>query len=60
MIDRDDVGMVERGDPLRLGAETLHVVRIARQHGWQHFDGDLALELHVEAAIDLGHATSAQ
>ncbi len=27
VIDRDDVGMIERSDPLRLGAETLHVVR---------------------------------
>jgi len=54
------LGIIERGDTLRLRAETLHVVSVARQSGRQHLDGDRPLELQIEATIDLCHAARAE
>ena len=58
VIDTDDVGVVEVGGGLRLTAETLHKVRIVRELGEEHLEGDLTPQEFVARQIDVGHTAA--
>jgi hypothetical protein len=60
LVDLDDVGVLELGDRLRLGAEAdqrFGVGQIARQ---DHFQGDEPVELDLPGLVDDAHAAAAQ
>ena len=52
-VDMRDVRMIERGEHLRLAAETRQAMGIVRHGGQQHIDRDVAIQLRVVRAIDL-------
>ena len=56
VVDRDDVGVVERGGGQGLLAEAGAEVRIATVLGAEDLDRDVAIELGVVGAVDAGHA----
>ena len=58
--EREDVGMREGGNRLRLGREARERLGVARQLLGQHLDRDLALEPRVPRAVDLAHAAGAE
>ena len=58
-IDRGDVGMIERGQHLRLALEAGPVIGVIGQCRRQHLDGDVAVKLGVARAIHLAHAALA-
>ena len=55
-VDGDDVGVIERGERLRLALEAREALRVARHVGGQDLEGDVASELRVGRAIDLAHS----
>ena len=55
-----DVGMVERGEDLRFAAEAREPLRVVRDRGQQHLDGDIAIQFCVARATDLAHAAGAE
>src|SRR5262249_13898331 len=55
VVDREDVGMRERGDGARLALEARHRVGVAGGIGRQYFDGHVAAEARVAAAVNLPH-----
>ena len=58
--DRDDARMIERGQGLRLAAESLQAVGVRGHPGGENLEGDLAPQLGVRGAIHLAHAAFAQ
>ena len=60
VVDRDDRRVVERRGGLGLAAEPLVELRVPRQVGAQHLDGDGAAEAGVVADVDLGHPAAAE
>jgi hypothetical protein len=56
IVNRQDVGMIERRDGLRLLLESAQSLRIARERCGQNFDGDIPVETGVARAIHLAHA----
>ena len=56
---RADVGMVERGDRLRLALEALAALVVLREADGKDLDGDAAVEAGVLPAPDLAHAAGA-
>jgi hypothetical protein len=52
VVDRHDVGMVQGGGHLRLGAEAPEESGVVGQGGVEHLDGDPALEPHVPGRVD--------
>ncbi len=60
VVQRADVRVVERGRDARFALEALDCLRIAREVGRQHLDGDLAAEPRVLGAIDDAHAAAVE
>ena len=60
VVDRDDVGIVERRGGARLLLEAVQPVGVGGEVGRQHLDGDVAVEAVVAGAIDLAHPAGAQ
>ena len=58
-IHLGDVGMVQRGQRLRLPFETHEPVPIRREQLGQDLDGGVAIELRITRAIHLAHPTDA-
>ena len=52
-IDRDDVGMIQRGGGARLLLEAAEALLIGADLRGQHLDGDLTTEARIAGAIDL-------
>jgi hypothetical protein len=50
--------MVQRGEYFGLALEPGETLGITRDRGWQHLDGDGALQRGVGGAIDLAHTAS--
>ena len=59
-VDGRDVGMVERGQHLRLALEALQPLFVTGESFGKDFDRDLALQLGVISAIHLPHAALAE
>ena len=58
--EREDVGMREGGDGLRLGREARERLGVAGQLLGQDLDRDLAVQPRVPRAVDLAHAAGAE
>ena len=58
-VDRADVGMVQRGENLRLAFEARHSPGVLGEGRRQHLQRDVAAELHVGSPIDLAHSAGA-
>src|SRR5690349_6544109 len=59
VINRKDVGMVERGRGARLLLEAAQALGVSRELRWQYLDGNLAPKARVARAIDLTHSPRA-
>src|SRR5687767_11419860 len=59
-MEREDVGMRQRGDGLGFTIEARAPLGIARDRLRQNLDGDVAIEPRIAGAIDLAHATRAK
>ncbi len=59
-VDGGDIGMIQRRQHLRFAFEARHVLGVAGQRRWQHFDGDVAIQLAVAGAVDFAHAAGAE
>jgi hypothetical protein len=59
VVERADVGMLERGDRARLAVEALAELRVGGKGRRQDLDGDGAIEPGVARAVDLPHAAGA-
>jgi len=57
VVERADVGVVERRDRLRLALEAVAELRVLRELGGKDFDRDAAIESGITRAIHLAHAT---
>ena len=55
-----DVGVIERGQKLRLASESRHSLRVMCECLWQNLQRDVALQPSVACAVDLSHSTRAQ
>ncbi len=55
VVNREDVGVIERGDRPRLALEAPEAVRVAGQGLGQDLDRHLAAEPRVARAVDLAH-----
>jgi hypothetical protein len=60
VVQRADVGMVQRGDGLRLALEALANLLVAGQHRGNQLDGDIAIQARIARAMDLPHAAGAE
>src|SRR5581483_5621774 len=60
VMDLHNVGMVQRGDKLRLAFETCNKIGILFQIGMQQLDRNVSLELCIECLPDFCHATLSQ
>jgi hypothetical protein len=60
LVDRDDVGMVERGGQLRLAQEALPERLVLRQPDGQQLQRDPPLEPQILRQVDDAHAAQAQ
>ena len=61
VVDRDDVGMVERRGGARLLFEALQAFGgVAARDGGKHLERDLPVQAQVEGAVDLAHASDAE
>ena len=58
-VQRHDVGMVERGDGLRLALDAGAALGVPLQVGRQDLQGHVAVEAGVQGAVDLAHAALA-
>jgi hypothetical protein len=59
-VDGRNMWVVERGERVRLAAESRDAVGVARDVGRQHFEGDLTAERHIGGTVDLAHSTFAK
>jgi hypothetical protein len=55
-----DVGMIERGQPLRFALESCESFRIASGKFRQNLDGDVAIQPWIVRSIDLAHPAGAE
>ena len=55
-VDRDDVGVIQRGDRLSFALEAQPPLRIARQKARQDLQRDAAVKAGIFGGIDLSHA----
>ena len=60
VVDRADVGIVQRGNRARFVLEALPRFRIGRERAGEHLDGHGAIEPRVARAVDLAHAARAK
>ncbi len=60
VVDRRDVGVVERPGRTRLVLETTESIRILRERRRQNLDRDVAPEPRVARPVDLSHAARAE
>jgi hypothetical protein len=60
LVDRDDVGMVERGGGARLGLEAPQALGVVGERRRQHLDRDVASETRILRAVDLAHPAGAE
>ena len=60
VVDRQDVGMVQRGGRLRLRDEPLQPVAVLERLRRKHLDGDLPAEARIARAIHLAHSAGAE
>jgi len=58
-VDGCDVGVVERGQQLRLALEPRPARGVGRDSDGQHFDGDLAPQARIAGAVHLAHPAGA-
>ena len=58
-VDRDDAGMIEGGDALRLAREAGTAMGIGGATFEQHFERDVAMQLRIARAIHLAHPAGA-
>ena len=58
-VDLRDVGMVQRGQRLRLAFEAHQAVGIGGKKIGQDLDGNVTIELRIAGAIDLAHSARA-
>src|SRR5262245_5375626 len=58
--DRQDVGVRERSDGLRLPLEASTPIRVGRNRVGQDFDRDVAAEPRIASSIHLAHSAGAQ
>ena len=59
-VDRSDVGMVQRGQHLRLALESLHAPHVLGKGGRQDLDGHLPMEFGIGGTINGAHAALAE
>ncbi len=59
IVERGDVGMIERGKEARLSFETCHALPVGSELLGEDFDGDSASQAYVARAIHLAHAADA-
>src|SRR5215472_13978136 len=57
--NRDDVGVTESGDGLRLLLEAAKTLAVTRERLRQDFDGDVAVESRVVRFVDFAHTARA-
>ena len=55
-----DARMVQRCEHLRFTLEAGQTLGIRGQRGRQYFDGDLAVEPHINRTVDLAHPAGAE
>ena len=55
VVDRDHVGVVELGRPLRLADEPLAEAVVVRKRRGEHLEGNLAAEAHVLGEVHDAH-----
>jgi hypothetical protein len=60
VVDRDDVGMVERGGRLGLALEAPPALGVSDGLAGEDLQGDRPLEVGVESAIDDAHSALAE
>jgi hypothetical protein len=60
VVQRAEVGMIQRGDRLRLPLEAQRQARIASHACREHLDGDAAVQPRVGGGVDLAHAAGAK
>jgi hypothetical protein len=60
LVDLHNVGMVQPGHRLGLGAEAGQVFRLGLGAGQDHLQGDEALELRLPRLVDHAHAAAAE
>jgi hypothetical protein len=56
VVERDDVGVRQRGDRLGLGLEALAAVGVAGELLGEHLHGHVAVQPSVARAVDVAHA----
>src|SRR5262249_47822584 len=56
VVNRCDVGMIERCKDFSLALETAHARRVARKSIRQELDRDLAFELGIAGAVHFAHS----
>src|SRR5207249_4769498 len=59
-VDRGDMGMIQRGERLRLPLEARDALGVAGERFGQDLDRDVAIQLVIAGAIDLAHAARAK
>src|SRR5712692_8979965 len=59
-MDFHDIGMMQRGNKLRLPLEARDKVGVNLQIGVQQLDSNITLQLRVQGLPDLGHAALSQ
>ncbi len=55
-VDRPDLGMVERGEHLRLAGEPRDAIRIAGEAARQRLQRDISAEFAIARAVDFAHS----
>src|SRR5260370_15592279 len=60
VVDRADVGMVERGSGLRFALKAGQGLRVARDLIWQELQCNRAAKASVLCLVDDAHATAAE
>ena len=60
IVNREDVGMRERGDGARFAFEPRDAIRVGADRGRQHLECDIAPQLDVMRAVDLTHSARAE
>ena len=60
VVNRADIGMVERRDGAGFALEAPQAIAVGREGGGKNLDGDLSSEARIARAIHLAHTTSAE
>ena len=56
VVNREDVGMAERGNRAGFEFEAMEAIGITGQLAREHFQGDVAAETGIAGAVDFAHA----